>query len=161
MIKKNNKRSDCPISHTLDLFGDRWTLLILRDAIFRGYRFYKEFLEAEEKIATNILSNRLKMLEAEGFMVSKKYEKQKTKKVYQLTERGISLIPLILEMIVWGFKDDPSLLHATPKEGGDYPYAPSKNGEEPAIINRMKNDKESLIKEIEASIRNFDHQNFC
>jgi len=86
----------------MDFFGDKWTFLILRDIALKGRCFYKEFLEAGEGIATNVLSDRLKMLEVEGIIQSQKYEKLKTKKTYSLTEKGKALIPILIEIIIWG-----------------------------------------------------------
>ena len=94
-------RSDCPISYALDFFGDKWTLLIIRDLIFDGKKFYSDFLNSKEKIATNILSSRLKKLEQDGIVVSKVYEKLKTKKEYNLTDKGKRLVPVLVEMIRW------------------------------------------------------------
>ncbi|PWJ42638.1 winged helix-turn-helix transcriptional regulator [Sediminitomix flava] len=96
-------RSDCPISYALDFFGDKWTLLVIRDLI-QGKKFYKDFLSSKEGIATNILSNRLKQLESNGVITSKVYEKLRTKKEYSLTEKGLDLIPIIVEMMVWSNK---------------------------------------------------------
>lgn len=101
-MRKIDKRSNCPISYTMDFFGDKWTFLILRDIALKGKCFYKEFLEAGEGIATNVLSDRLKMLESEGIILSKKYEKLKTMKTYSLTEKGKALIPILIEIIIWG-----------------------------------------------------------
>lgn len=101
-MRKIEKRSNCPISYTMDFFGDKWTLLIIRDIALKGKCFYKEFLEAGEGIATNVLSDRLKMLESEGIIVSKKYEKLKTMKTYALTAKGKALIPILVEIIIWG-----------------------------------------------------------
>ncbi len=145
-MKKNEKRSECPISRSLDLFGDKWSLLIIRDIVFKGYRFYNQFLDAGEGIATNVLSDRLKKLELYGFVISKKYEKQKTKKVYQLTEEGIGLIPILLEMMAWGFKYDDTLLIPDDRVG---------------IVDRIWNDREAFLEEVITSLRNFDSKNFC
>ncbi|WP_306350538.1 winged helix-turn-helix transcriptional regulator [Flavobacterium sp. '19STA2R22 D10 B1'] len=104
-MKEINKRSDCPISFSLDFLGDKWTLLIIRDLILAGKSNFGEFLKSEESIATNILTDRLKMLEAQGFVL--KYPvKNKMRYGYCLTERGISLIPIILEMAVWGISQE-------------------------------------------------------
>ena len=94
-------RSDCPISYALDFFGDKWTFLIIRDLVFDGKRFYSDFLNSKEGIATNILSDRLKKLEQNGIIISRKYEKLKTKKEYILTEKGKHLVPVLVEMILW------------------------------------------------------------
>ena len=93
-------RSDCPVNYALEMFGDKWTFLVLRD-LFQGKRFYKDFKSSKEGIATNILSDRLKKLEAHGIIESKVYEQLKTKKEYKLTEKGLALIPVLIEMILW------------------------------------------------------------
>lgn len=101
-------RSDCPISYSLDFFGDKWTFLIIRDIVFEGKKFYNDFLQSKEGIATNILADRLKRLETIGVIQSKVYEKLKTKKVYSLTQKGKDLIPILVEMIAWSaqYKDE-------------------------------------------------------
>ncbi|MGB0525934.1 MAG: winged helix-turn-helix transcriptional regulator [Flammeovirgaceae bacterium] len=96
-------RSDCPVSYALDFLGDKWTFLIIRD-LFEGKRFYKDFLNAKEGIATNILSNRLKKLESNGFIESNVYQKLKTQKEYSLTEKGKDLLPVLIEIILWSTK---------------------------------------------------------
>ncbi len=106
-MRKIKKRSDCPISYSLDLLGDKWTMLILRDIGLAGKHFYKDFMEAGEGVATNVLSDRLKMLESYGLIQSKPYEPQKTKKYYSLTEKGEELLPMIKQLWVWGAKYDP------------------------------------------------------
>ncbi|MGF6848188.1 DNA-binding HxlR family transcriptional regulator [Chitinophaga sp. W3I9] len=97
-------RSDCPISCSLDVFGDRWSLLIIRDIMLRGKLSYSEFLESEEKIATNILSNRLSVLEAEGILLKRVSPANKSKFLYSLTPKGIDLLPIIIEIMDWGAK---------------------------------------------------------
>ncbi|MCH2033856.1 MAG: helix-turn-helix transcriptional regulator [Tenacibaculum sp.] len=108
-MKKNITRSDCPISYALELFGDKWSLLVIRDLVFDQKKFYKEFLKSKEKIATNILSDRLKKLEAAGIIKSKVYEKIKTQKEYSLTPKGKDLIPVLIEIILWSAKYDENL----------------------------------------------------
>lgn len=106
-MRKIKKRSDCPISYSLDLLGDKWTMLILRDMTLNDKHFYKDFLSAGEGVATNILSDRLKMLESYGIVSSEPYEKLKTMKYYSLTDKGAELIPVLIELWVWGAKNDP------------------------------------------------------
>ncbi|KQC30236.1 winged helix-turn-helix transcriptional regulator [Flagellimonas eckloniae] len=142
-MRKTEKRSDCPISRTLDIFGDKWTLLIMRDLAFRGFQFYNEFLDSGEGIATNVLSDRLKMLEDKGIIISKKYEKLKTRKQYGLTKIGINTVPIILEMLVWGVNFDDSTIVV------------------PEFYERFLNDKESLLKEVMTSLEEGMHKNFC
>ena len=107
-MRKIKKRSDCPISYSLDILGDKWTMLILRDIALSDKHFYKDFLEAGEGMATNVLSDRLKMLETFGIIKSEQYKKLKTMKYYSLTEKGIELIPILIEFWVWGAKFDPN-----------------------------------------------------
>lgn len=96
-------RSDCPVNLAVEIFGDKWSLLIVRDMIFDDKSTYKEFLDSQEKIATNILSSRLKMLEEAGIIQkqSDPVRKTKTKSVYVLTPMGIDLIPLFVEIMLW------------------------------------------------------------
>ncbi len=97
-------RSNCPISCSLEIFGDKWTLLILRDIMLRGKSSYGEFLESEEKIATNILADRLKLLESEGVLSKRVSPANKSKYIYSLTEKGVDLLPIIIEIMDWGAK---------------------------------------------------------
>jgi DNA-binding HxlR family transcriptional regulator len=97
-------RSNCPISCGLDVFGDKWSLLIIRDIMLRGKLSYSEFLQSEEKIASNILVNRLNMLEAEQILTRHVASHNKSKFIYSLTEKGIDLLPIIIEMMDWGAK---------------------------------------------------------
>ncbi|MEM7104919.1 MAG: helix-turn-helix domain-containing protein [Bacteroidota bacterium] len=108
-MKKNIPRSDCPISFALDFVGDKWSLLVIRDLALEGKRFYKEFLKSKEGIATNILSDRLKKLESAGIVTSKVYEKLKTQKEYALTQKGIDLVPVLVEIILWSAKYENDL----------------------------------------------------
>jgi DNA-binding HxlR family transcriptional regulator len=95
-------RSDCPISCSLDVFGDKWSLLIIRDIMLRGKLSYSEFLNSEEKIASNILVNRLGVLEAEKIVVKEVSPANKSKFVYSLTQKGADLLPIVIEIMDWG-----------------------------------------------------------
>lgn len=97
----DKKRSDCPISCSLDVFGDRWSLLIIRDVMLRGKLSYSEFLDSEEKIATNILVSRLNILEAEKILVKEVAARNKSKYVYSLTQKGADLLPIVIEIMDW------------------------------------------------------------
>lgn len=123
-------RSHCPISFALDLFGDRWSLLILRDIILKGKRHYTEFLAAEEKISTNILADRLVRLEEVGLIEKSADETNKKKIVYLPTKKGLDLIPVMLEIVGWSAKYDPKT--AAPK----------------VFIRSLKKDREMLIEEL-------------
>ena len=108
-MKKNELRSNCPINYALENLGDKWTLLVIRDLIFEGKKFYKEFLQSKEGVATNILSDRLKRLEAQEIITSEVYEKQRTQKIYSLTPKGYDLIPVLVELIIWSSKHKDGL----------------------------------------------------
>lgn len=101
------RRTHCPISYALDVFGDKWTLLIVRDLMFKGKRHYREFSESEEGIATNILADRLAKLEVEGLITRGLDPENARQRVYELTERGLELAPLLVEMILWSAAHDP------------------------------------------------------
>lgn len=123
-MKEIKARSSCPLSYTLDFFGDKWSLLILRDMMLSDKATYGEFLNSAEKIATNILADRLSMLETYGFVTKQVAPDKKSKFLYSPTEKGIALVPVILEIGLWGSKFNPpgldqNLLHAlqTDKEG--------------------------------------------
>jgi DNA-binding HxlR family transcriptional regulator len=102
---KKPLRSHCPVNFGLESFGDRWTLLILRDIVFRGKRTYGEFLKSEEGFATNILASRLAHLVEEGLLV-REAAPDRRKDIYTLTEKGLDLIPLLFEMVLWSAKYD-------------------------------------------------------
>src|SRR6187551_3840849 len=96
LMDKN--RSDCPISCSLDVFGDKWSLLVIRDIMLRGKVSYSEFLTSEEKIASKILVNRLGALEAERIVVKAVSSANKSKFVYSLTQKGVDLLPIVIEV---------------------------------------------------------------
>ena len=108
MSEKNNSkfRSECPLSCSLDIFGDRWSLLILRDMIFDKKNTFKDFILSEEKIASNILASRLKNLEKFGLISKNSSIKNKKTKIYKLTDSGLGLIPALLEMVIWSKKNN-------------------------------------------------------
>lgn len=94
-------RSNCPINCALELVGDKWTLLIMRDMLFHNKKTFKEFSGSDEGIATNILSNRLTLLEEHGIITKNKLPNNKKVNVYAPTERGLDLIPIVLELALW------------------------------------------------------------
>jgi DNA-binding HxlR family transcriptional regulator len=100
-------KSKCPVNQSLEVFGDRWTLLIIRDLMFNGKKTFREILSSEEKIATNILSARIEMLEKEGIVSKRRDVNHKQKIIYSLTEKGIDLLPIIVEIGCWGVKYKP------------------------------------------------------
>ncbi|WDF57268.1 winged helix-turn-helix transcriptional regulator [Mucilaginibacter sp. KACC 22063] len=127
-MKEIQHRSECPISFSLDYIGDKWILLILRDLIFTNKCSYGDFLTSDEKIATNILADRLKLLEANEFIKSEVSPEKKNKFIYSLTEKGIDLIPAIVELMIWGSKYNP-------------PGAKE-------VIKKIKTDKEGTIRQL-------------
>ena len=97
-------RSDCPISTALDIFGDKWSLLIIRDLLFKGKNTYGDFLKGGESIATNILADRLVLLECAGIISKGPHPDNKTKILYTLTSKGMDLAPVLVEIIAWSEK---------------------------------------------------------
>jgi len=103
-MKTVTMRSDCPISCTLDMLGDKWSLLILRDLLFFGRNSFGEFLLSDEKIARNILSDRLEDLLTKGFLVKEVSPANKSKFLYYPTEKAVDLVPLLLQLSAWSRK---------------------------------------------------------
>jgi len=99
-------RSGCPVSVSLEAFGDRWSLLIIRDLMVRGLRTFKEFRGSGEGIATNILSDRLEKLKAAGIITAEAEETDARRVNYRLTEKGIDLAPVLLELLIWGARHE-------------------------------------------------------
>ncbi len=134
-MKKSRRRSDCPINFALESFGDKWSLLIIRDIMFSGKMYYGDFLKSEEHIATNILADRLSRLEQVGIIRKIKNVKDKRKDAYQLSEKGVDLLPMLIEIIVWSAKYDSRT--AAPKE----------------FVAQAKNHREKLIKQIRTALK--------
>jgi DNA-binding HxlR family transcriptional regulator len=105
---KPKRRSGCPVSIALDMFGDRWSLLIIRDLMVRGLRGFKEFHESGEGIATNILAGRLRRLEAAGIITAEPEGTDGRRVNYRLTEKGVDLAPVVLELLIWGARHEGS-----------------------------------------------------
>jgi DNA-binding HxlR family transcriptional regulator len=107
-MSKSSRRekSSCPISYSLDLFGDKWTLLVLRDLILWGKTRFAEFQSSDEKIASNILSDRLRRLKERGIVSIGKDPSDARQKIYTPTEVGLSLTPILLEIAAWGASHD-------------------------------------------------------
>jgi len=125
-MKSQQPRSTCPISFSLDVLGDKWMLLILRDMVFAGKSTYGEFLQSPEKMATNILADRLATLDSQGFVTKQVAADKKSKFTYRLTEKGLDLIPLLGEIILWGAK-----------------YSPA--GGSPTLLQELATDKEATL----------------
>ncbi len=132
---KLKRRSDCPVSFALDIFGDKWTFLIVRDLMFKGKHYYGEFLNGGEKIATNILADKLAMLEHSGVIVKSVDPNHASKIIYKLSKKGIDLLPLMVEIIMWSAKHD---IHTAA---------------EIKFIKRVKKDREGILKEISGKLK--------
>jgi DNA-binding HxlR family transcriptional regulator len=104
--RKSQRRSGCPVSISLETFGDRWSLLIIRDLMVRGFRTFKEFQESGEGIATNILADRLQKLETAGIITADIEATDARKVNYRLTEKGIDLAPVVLELLIWATRHE-------------------------------------------------------
>ncbi len=130
-----DRRSACPISFALDLLGDRWTLLVVRDLVFMGKCRFSEFLASPEGVATNVLSDRLQSLEAAGLIAGSQDPDDGRRILYRLTDKGIGLIPTLLELARWGARNDP------------------KTGAPAEMVERMETDRAGLIAEIESRHR--------
>jgi len=129
-----HKRRDtgCPIAFALDTFGDRWSLVVIRDMLLRGYRTFSEFLECDEAIATNVLADRLRDLEEAGIVNKARDPENRRRILYRLTEKGADLAPVMLEMIRWSGKYD------------------RKTKAKKAILKRIKDDRDGFAQQLRA-----------
>lgn len=107
--KTQFKRSACAIANILDILGDKWTLLLVRD-LYLGKKTYSEFQQSAEKMPTNILAERLKRLQSAGIISKQSYQQRPVRYAYQLTEKGEALAPVLKEMVIWGNKYIPDTI---------------------------------------------------
>ena len=130
MLKRRRakRRSGCPLNASVEMLGDRWSLLIIRDMMVRGSRTYKEFLESDEGIATNILADRLRKLQAHGIITTERDASDGRKLFYLLTAKGIALAPVLTEMVLWAARHE--------------------NTANQALVRQMQKDKEQFLAEI-------------
>ena len=126
----DRRRSGCPISSSLDLLGDKWSLLIVRDMVFRRKRYFREFLSSDEGIATNILTDRLSRLEVIGVLSKQPDPENGRQVIYSLTDKGIALIPVLVELACWG---------------AVYDEAPDADVE---AIRRIQQDKQRFVRKL-------------
>jgi DNA-binding HxlR family transcriptional regulator len=134
---KLQRRSGCPVSISLERFGDRWSLLVIRDLMVRGFRTFKEFQESGEGISTNILANRLQKLEAEGIITAEVELTDGRRVNYRLTEKGIDLAPVLLELLIWGARHEST-------------------GAPCAVIEEMASNREHVLAEVRRRWRKRD-----
>jgi len=127
-MKKIKKRSSCAISSALDIIGDKWALLIVRDMMFHDKNTYGDFHKCAEKIATNVLADKLVLLESSGIIEKKKHPESKVKYLYKLTQKGIDLLPVLMEIILWSDK------HLDISENGK------------AVAKKIREDKKGMLK---------------
>ena len=130
MPKKRNpmRRSGCPLNASVEMLGDRWSLLIIRDMMLRGFRTYKEFLGSYERPATNVLADRLRRLAAYGIIRTERDPTDGRKLIYQLTPKGIDLAPVLTELVLWAGRHEKT--------------------ENRALIRLMQKDKEKFLAQI-------------
>ncbi len=134
---KSKRRSGCPVSNSLEIFGDRWSLLIIRDLMIRGLRNFKEFQQSGEGIASNILADRLRKLEASGIISGEAGATDGRKVDYRLTQKGIDLAPVLLELLLWGAQYDDG-------------------GPPPEVIKTMAKQREAILTEVRRRWRERD-----
>jgi DNA-binding HxlR family transcriptional regulator len=106
-VVRKDKRSGCPVNLSLEIFGDRWTLLVLRDVIFVGSRHFRELLAGPERISSNILADRLAVLVEHGLLTRTGDPSHKQKVTYSLTEQAIELVPVLVQLSAWGVRHLP------------------------------------------------------
>ena len=123
--QRPKRRSECPLNASVEMLGDRWSLLIIRDMMLRGFRTYKEFMECYEGIATNILADRLRKLVAYGIITAGPDPSDGRKLIYSLTAKGIDLAPVLTEMVLWA---------AAHEDTGNQP-----------LVRQMRADKEKFL----------------
>jgi DNA-binding HxlR family transcriptional regulator len=104
---RKDTRSGCPINLSLEIFGDRWTLLVLRDVVFGGARRFRELLGGTERISSNVLADRLAVLVEHGLLTRAGDPSHKQKVTYSLTERAIELVPVLVQLSAWGVRHLP------------------------------------------------------
>jgi DNA-binding HxlR family transcriptional regulator len=122
------RRSGCPLNASVEMLGDRWSLLILRDMMMRGCKTFKEFLGSDEGIATNVLTDRLRRLESDGIIAAKRDPRDGRKLTYSLTAKGIDLAPVLTEMVLWAARHE---------ETGNK-----------ALVELMQKDKEGFLAQV-------------
>ena len=127
-VKQSRRRSGCPVSISLETLGDRWSLLVIRDLMVRGFRTFKQLEQSDERIATNILTDRLRRLERDGIIRAEADPTDGRRMSYRLTEKGIDLAPLLLELLIWGARHEETM---APRE----------------LIAQMEQNREGMIAE--------------
>jgi len=128
-------RSHCPVNFGLEHFGDKWSLLIIRDLMFKDKRHYNEFFESDEKVSTSVLGGRLRSLEESGIISKGPDEVKKSRIKYSLTQKGIDLLPFMVDLISWSGTYDQQT-----EAGTDF-------------LNRAVNHRQELLDELTANLK--------
>lgn len=136
--QKKQRDTGCPIAFALDTFGDRWSLIIIRDMLMKGHRTYGQFLESDEKVATNVLADRLRELEDAGIISKARDPENRRRVLYRLTEKGADLAPVLIEMIRWSGKYDGNTIVTE------------------AILKRIREDREGFSEQLQARALDVD-----
>lgn len=134
-MSRSKQRSNCPISFALEIFGDRWTLLVLRDLLLRSRSRFRELLACEEGIATNVLTDRLKRLEQKGLIRKEQDTDDARQFVYRPTPLAVSVVPMLIEMTIWGARNS-----------GDVKV-------DRELLRRFDTDRDRLIADLQAQVR--------
>lgn len=133
-MKTIQRRSTCPINYSVEIFGDKWMLLLLRDIMFNGKNSFLEFRASQEKISSAVLTEKLNILLDEGIVTKVVSPKNASKFLYLITDKGIELVPIMVEFLDWGSRHNP--------DGGPKP-----------LLDRIKQSKKKLIIELQEKLR--------
>ncbi len=136
-VPETKRRSGCPVSVSLERFGDRWSLLIIRDLMIRGAHTFKDFQQSGEGIASNILADRLRNLEAAGIITAGAEKSDGRKVNYRLTKKGIDLTPLVFELLVWAARHE-------------------ETGASCAVMEKMEKNRDAVLAEVRRRWRQRD-----
>jgi DNA-binding HxlR family transcriptional regulator len=109
-VKRTDRKSHCPVNFALETVGDPWSLLVVRDVVFHGKHTFGEFLSSEERITTSVLANRLATLVGTGILTKRRSSTDRRMESYSLTEKGLALIPVLVELANWGVSYDPDVV---------------------------------------------------
>jgi DNA-binding HxlR family transcriptional regulator len=108
-VKRTDRKSHCPVNFALETVGDPWSLLVVRDIVFHGKHAFGEFLASEERITTSVLADRLATLVRTGILAKRRSATDRRKETYSLTDKGLALIPVLVELANWGVRYDPDV----------------------------------------------------
>ncbi|HSX07018.1 MAG TPA: helix-turn-helix domain-containing protein [Candidatus Saccharimonadia bacterium] len=137
MRTQKSPRSDCPVNYATEVLGDKWSLLIVRDIVYQGKRTHGEFLKSDEGIARNILADRLTWLECQEIITRSADPKDKRREIFTLTEKGLALIPILLDLNMWSDEFAPTPI----------------GGKSMLLATALKKDRDAVIKRITSSVR--------